>query len=70
MKNLMIVSVIGLVLMGCTGEVKSVDYYMENESERSATLEKCATTQGSHQDKNCMNAAEAKMKAKAKSFFK
>lgn len=64
MKKVALMAFVGALVVGCSQEVKTVDFYVENADARKEMLKDCETRQGSHQDKNCMNASQAHQKAK------
>ena len=69
MKKLILIMSVGLSVVACSPEVKSVEYYSTNNEERQDVLRKCETTQGSSQDQNCLNAKQAQTKSTMNSMF-
>lgn len=62
-------SVMGVVLIGCSETVQSVDWYLENSDERTTRLENCQTIFNTNQDDpNCANALSAALIASAGSI--
>lgn len=54
--------VIGLFLVGCKEETKTVEWYLENDTERQAKFEECANNPAASQhDGNCKNAMTAEL---------
>lgn len=64
-KLLMIIPVV--LLVACSPEVKSVDYYFDNSEEAETVIKACEMKQGSKQDQNCINAKDAMYKKHMKS---
>lgn len=59
MKKVFMICIATSFFVACSPEVKSVDYYKENENEANEVLKKCEVTQGSKNDQNCINAKNA-----------
>lgn len=56
-------------LTGCTpkSEPKTVEYYLENDDERTTLMAKCSNDLGTHKDDpDCINASQASLQARAK----
>lgn len=62
MKKLLALMISGVVLIGCSAKVETVDYYYAHEAERNSVLEKCNNLSLDEiaKDANCTNAAKAK----------
>ena len=67
MKKLLALIISGVVLIGCSAKVETVDYYYSHEAERNSVLEKCYNLSADEvsKDANCSNAAKAKARVEA-----
>lgn len=65
MKKLLALMISGIVLIGCSSKVETVDYYYAHETERNSVLEKCYNLSADEvsKDANCSNAEKAKARA-------
>lgn len=63
MKKILVAVFSVFVITACSEEIKTIDWYLENQAERENTLKKCEVTQGSKEDQNCINARKAQYKA-------
>lgn len=65
-RNFLVGSTMTLFLAGCNETVNTVDYYLENTSERQAKLSECSNDKSKAElDGNCKNAIAAELKLSA-----
>lgn len=73
MKVLLSIIVVSIVISGCQSEeVHSVQYYVNNKSQRTERMETCELQDRADEDANCVNAQKALFQAKSnetKSFW-
>lgn len=54
--------IVGLFLVGCKEEAKTVDWYIEHDAERQAKFEECANNPAkAEHDGDCKNAMTAEL---------
>lgn len=65
MKKLLCLLPICVLLAACQEEVRTVEYYVEHEKERSRVVSECGNE--GRDDRNCKNARAAVLKSSAES---
>ncbi|HGS4928106.1 TPA: EexN family lipoprotein [Vibrio parahaemolyticus] len=71
MKKLPILCFFSLILLGCSQEeVKTVEWYQENEQERLELLKECENNAAKADSINCRNAVSANAKESTKNLLK